>query len=301
MDKNRSANMKKIIGCGTALVTPFTKNGEVDYKTFSKLIKRQINNGIDFLVPLGSTGETGCLSNQEKAKILEITVEKANGKLPVIVGAGSTSTQNALDNIKLLQKSEPDGFLIVTPCFNKPTQTGLYNYFKTIADATDKAIILYNIPDRTGVNLSAETCLRLAEIKNIIAVKESSSNYKQINEIICHAPSCFTVFSGNDIETLPLMAIGAKGVISVASNIAPKEVSNLVTLLLKNNFIAGRKLHCKLANLFNDCFIETNPIPVKAGLHKMNLIENVLRCPLYPATEKTKTTLISTIKKLRLL
>lgn len=293
--------MKNLQGCGTALITPFNKNGSVDYPTFRKLVKRQITNKIDFLVPLGSTAEAACLNNDEKIRLLEEAVAETKGKIPIFVGVGSSSTQSVIDNIEMLQPIGVDGFMIVTPYYNKPTQSGLYSHFKTIAATTNKPIILYNVPSRTGVNLAASTCLELAKIKNIVAVKEASSNYAQISEIIKKAPKHFVVLSGNDNETLPLMATGAKGVISVVANIAPKETSEFTRMLLRNNFVTGRKLHHKLTDLFNYCFIETNPIPVKAGMYKMGLIENVLRPPLYAATKNTLDIMTATIKNLGLL
>lgn len=293
--------MKQLVGCGTALITPFHKDGSVDYPTFCKLVQRQIASGINFLVPLGSTGETACLTDIEKVKLLEIAVAEAGGKIPVIAGVGSNNTQSVIDNIKLVAHLKVDGFLIVTPYYNKPTPEGLYNHFKTIAITTDKPIILYNVPSRTGVNLTAATGLRLAAIKNIVAVKEASSNYSQISEIISHAPRNFTVFSGNDNETLSLMATGATGVISVVANIAPKEMCALTQALLKNDLVTARKLHHKLAALCTHCFIETNPIPVKAGMQRMGLVKNVLRPPLYPATKNTVACITETIRNLGLL
>lgn len=290
--------MNNIRGCGTALVTPFKSNLDVDYDVFRKLVARQIQSGVHFLVPLGTTGETPCLEEDEKLKLLEISVFEANGKIPVVAGAGSNNTKHAINNVKLFEKTGVDAFLIVTPYYNKPTQDGIYRHFKMIAESTDKPIIMYNVPGRTSSNMTAETCLRLAEIKNIIAVKEASSNHAQISEIIRNAPSTFDVLSGNDDETLALVAVGAKGVISVASNIAPLEVSELVNLILAGNFSDGRVLHNRLLPLFNNCFIESNPIPVKAGMYKMGLLENVLRPPLFPCVNNTLLVMENTIKEL---
>ncbi len=292
--------MRKFIGCGTALVTPFDKNGAIDHKAFRKLITRQINSQINFLVPLGTTGEAACLSDQEKILLLELCFEETQGKIPIVAGIGSNSTKSVMDNIKLFKNIPLDGFLVVTPYYNKPTQNGLYHHFKAIAEATDKPIIIYNVPGRTAVNLSASTTLKLAEISNIVAVKEASSNYAQISQIIKNAPKNFTVLSGNDNETLPLMVTGASGVISVASNIAPKEIVALTKACLKNDYKNACKIHHKLSDLFEHCFIETNPIPVKAAMHKMKLIQNVLRSPLYPATAETISTISNTIKQLGL-
>lgn len=235
---------------------------------------------------------------RKKLKLVKITVEEAKRKLPVIAGAGSNSTKNTIDIIKLLEKTGVDGFLIVTPYYNKPTQTGLYNHFKKVAASTKKAIVLYNIPGRTSINMFAETTLRLAKIKNIVAIKEASSNYTQISEIIKNAPKDFSVLSGNDDEILPLMATGAKGVISATANIAPKQISTLTKSLLNNNIILGRNLHHKLSNLFADCSIETGPIPVKAGMYRLKLINNILRSPLGTATKKTENIIAKTMKKM---
>jgi len=293
--------MINLNGCGTALVTPFEKNLEVDFVAFRKLVRRQIAGGIHFLVPLGTTGETPCLDDREKIHLLEITVEETGKRIPVIAGAGSNSTKQVISNIAALGKTGIDAFLVVTPYYNKPTQDGLYNHFKTVAESTDKPIIMYNVPGRTSVNMSAETCLKLAEIKNIIATKEASGNYAQISEIIRNAPKDFIVLSGNDDETLSLVSTGAKGVISVASNIAPQLMSEFLNKLLKGDIDGARELHHRLSPLFKNCFVESNPIPVKAGMHKMGLLENVLRPPLYTSTEKTLGIMEAALKELNLL
>ncbi len=285
-------------GCGTALVTPF-KNGEVDYDAYAKLVKRQVEAGIHFLVPLGTTGETPCLEDEEKVKILQVAKEKAGGK-KLVVGAGSNSLKHTLKTMELLEPHGVDAFLIVVPYYNKPTQQGQYEYFKAVAEATDKPIVMYNVPGRTGANMTAETTLRLAEIKNIVATKEASSNYAQIAEIIKNAPKGFSVLSGNDDETLPLMATGAHGVISVASNVAPVEMVQLVNALAEDDLVKARKLHYKLMPLFKNCFVESNPIPAKAGLAALGLIENELRSPLVPATKATYELMDKTVKDLGL-
>ncbi|MBF0366727.1 MAG: 4-hydroxy-tetrahydrodipicolinate synthase [Oligoflexia bacterium] len=290
--------VKEFKGCGTALITPFKKDLSVDYDKYRILIKRQIDNGMHFIVPLGTTGETPCLEKEEKVKLLSIAVEEANGKIPVVVGAGSNYTKEVLSNIKEFEKIGIDGLLVVTPYYNKPTQEGMYNHFKAVSESTDKPIILYNVPGRTGVNMSAETCLRLAELKNIVATKEASSNYAQISEIIRSAPAGFSVLSGNDDEVLSLCATGAKGVISVASNLAPKEMAEFLNLILKGDYEGARREHHRLTPLFKNCFIESNPIPVKAGMGSLGLIENILRPPLYPATTKTYEVMMDTVKKL---
>jgi 4-hydroxy-tetrahydrodipicolinate synthase len=291
---------KKIInGCGTALITPFHKNFEVDYVAYRALLKRQLTAGIDFLVPLGTTSESPCLEDDEKIKLLEITVEEVNGKVPIIAGAGSNSTKHVIKNLKLFEKFNLDGFLIVTPYYNKPTQTGLINHFKAVASETDKPIVMYNVPGRTGVNMTADTCLKLAEVQNIIAIKEASGNFAQMSEIIKYAPTHFNLFSGNDDETFALMALGGKGVISVASNIAPKEITKMTKAVLDGNLQEGRMLHHLLSPLFKNCFVESNPIPVKAGLSLLGLIENVLRPPLYASTETTSEIMRKTLRELK--
>lgn len=293
--------MKEIKGCGTALVTPFGKNSEVDYVAFRKLVRRQIAEGIHFLVPLGTTGETPCLEDKEKLQLVEITLEESGGRVPVVVGVGSNNTKHVMHNIHFFSKMGVDAFLVVTPYYNKPTQQGMINHFTTVAGSTDKPIIMYNVPARTAVNMAAETALKLAEVKNIIATKEASSNYAQISEIIRNAPEGFSVFSGNDDETLSLVATGAKGLISVASNIAPKLMSELLNKLMDGEMEEAQALHHKLTPLFKSCFVESNPIPVKAGMFKMGLLENVLRAPLYTSTETTLTTMEITLKELNLL
>lgn len=286
-------------GCGTALVTAFTRNGsEVDYDAMAKLIDRQVEAGIHFLVPLGTTGETPCLTEVERIKILQLTKEHAQGR-PVVVGGGTNSLAQTISNIKLLEPFGPDAFLIVVPYYNKPTQRGLYEYFKAVAESTEKDIVLYNVPGRTGANIEAETTLRLAEeVENIVAVKEASGRYAQISQIIRNRPEGFAVLSGNDDETLSLMATGADGVISVASNVDPLRMVRLAEALANDDMGAARELHYKLMPLFKSCFVESNPIPAKAALAQMGLMENSLRLPLTPATEATKVLMRQTLAEL---
>lgn len=288
----------KLAGCGTALVTPF-RGGAVDYDAYASLVDRQVNAGVHFLVPLGTTGETPCLEFSERMKILELTMEHSAGK-PVVVGGGTNSLAQTLDGIRKLESLDPDAYLIVVPYYNKPTQTGLYEYFKAVAESTEKGIVLYNVPGRTGANLKAETTLRLAEIPNIIAVKEASGNYAQISEIIRNAPDGFSVLSGNDEETLSLMATGADGIVSVASNIDPEDMVKLAEALMADDIRTARMLHHRLTPLFRNCFVESNPIPVKAAMAAMGLIENTLRLPLCSASESTYSLMESTVKELGL-
>ena len=272
-------------GCGTALFPPF-KGGKLNEAAFAATVRRQVEAGIHFLVPLGTTGETPCLSVAERQRVLAITRENAPGKT-LLVGGGTNSLTATLES--MAQLPEADAFLIVVPYYNKPNQTGLHEYYKAVAGSTDKPIVIYNVPGRTGANITAETTLRLAEeIPNIVAIKEASGNYAQISEIVRCKPEGFSVLSGNDDETLSLMATGADGVISVASNIAPKEMVALVEALQKNNMGKARELHYRLSPLFKACFVEPNPIPGKAAMARLGLMANELRLPLVPASARTE-------------
>ena len=274
-------------GCGTALLTPFKADGSVDYEAFAATVDRQIKAGIHFLVPLGTTGETPCLTVEERIEVLKIAKAHSAGR-PVAVGGGTNSLQATIESMQQLEPYGPDAFLIVVPYYNKPTQEGQYQYFKAVAAATEKPIIIYNVPGRTGANIEAATVLRLArEVPNIVAVKEASGKYSQISEIIAGAPEGFSVLSGNDDETLSLMATGASGVISVASNVAPEEMVKLTEALLADRMPEARALHHRLSPLFKNLFIESNPIPGKYACAKLGLMENVLRLPLVPASQRT--------------
>ena len=292
-------NNTKFRGCGTALITPF-KNGAVDYEAFAALVDRQVAAGIDFLVPLGTTGETPCLSDEEKVKVLRLAKEHAGG-LPVMAGVGTNSLEHTIENIELLEPHGVDAFLVVVPYYNKPPQEGMYHYFKAVAEATTKPIVLYNVPGRTGSNMTSETTLRLAQIDNIIAIKEASSNRGQILEIIHGRPEGFLVLSGNDDETYPLMKEGADGIISVASNIAPELCVELAHAMMEGKVEKAAMYHEKLMPLFRNCFVESNPIPAKAALAAMELIENECRLPLVPAQQKTYDLMVETVKELGLL
>lgn len=286
-------------GLATALVTPFV-DGEVDWKAFRNLVRRQVEAGVDFLVPLGSTAETPCLTDAEKVKILEIAREESNG-LPIVAGAGSNSLTATVQNMRLLDGHGADAYLIVVPFYNKPTQEGLYQYFKAIAEETDRQVILYNVPGRTGTNMKTETTLRLAEIPNITAVKEASGNLAQIIDIKRQAPEGFTVLSGNDDQTLPLMACGADGVISVASNVAPEQMKALTRAVAASDLKEAIRLNNSLMPLYHACFVESNPIPAKAALSLMGLCSDEMRLPLLPASEGTRTLLADVLRKLELL
>ena len=286
-------------GCGTALVTPF-RNGQVDYDAFAALVDSQVNAGIDFLVPLGTTGETPCLTDEEKIKVLTLAKDRSCGK-PVVAGVGTNSLEHTIANIRLLEPHGVDVFLVVVPYYNKPPQEGMYQYFKAVAESTKKPVLLYNVPGRTGANPEAATTLRLAQIDNIIGIKEASSNRGQILDIIAGRPEGFLVLSGNDDETFPLMKAGADGVISVASNVAPVPVAELAHAMLEGKIEKAAGLHEKLSPLFRNCFVESNPIPAKAALAAMGMMANELRLPLVPARQKTYDLMVETVKNLGLL
>ena len=285
--------MKEFKGCGTALVTPF-REGEVDYEAYASLIDRQVDCGVDFLVALATTGETPALSSEEKVALLKLTAGLSGGR-PVLVGCGSNSVAGTLANMKLLGGPEADGWLVVVPFYNKPTQEGMYRYFKAVAEQTSKPVVIYNVPGRTGANMTAETCLRLArEVPNIVATKEASGNLDQIRAILEGAPEGFTVLSGDDSMTLPAMKLGAGGVISVASNIAPAQMKAMTSAASAGNWAEADAEDAKLAPLFKACFVESNPIPVKAGMEALGLMTAEVRLPLTEATATTKK-LMSTI------
>ena len=288
-----------LTGCGTALITPF-KNGEVDYDAFAALVDRQIEAGIDYLVPLGTTGETPCLEDDERVKVLQIAKAHSQGR-PVVVGGGTNSLQHTIRSMRMLEPYGVDAFLIVVPYYNKPTQEGQYQYFKAVAEATEKPIVLYNVPGRTGVNMSAETTLRLAEIENIVAIKEASGDREQIEKILANAPEGFQVLSGNDDDTLWMMQQGGAGIISVASNVAPKHLAEFTTAIRNGEMEKAEALNAELMPLFKNCFVESNPIPAKAAMHAMGLIENELRLPLVPSQQGTYDLMVETIKKLGLI
>lgn len=276
--------MLKINGLGTALITPF-RDGAVDYESYRALVRRQAEAGVDFLVPLGSTAETPCLEDEEKVELLKMTRGLFGGTL--VAGVGTNSLQATLRNMRLLESCGPDAWLVVVPYYNKPTQEGMYRYFRAVAEATDKAVILYNVPGRTGSNIRPETVLRLAEIPNVTAIKEASGDLSQILAIRRAAPADFAVLSGNDDQTLPLMASGCDGVISVASNLAPKQMAALCAAVRRGDMAEAVRLNNALIPLYDACFVESNPIPAKGGLHVLGLCANELRLPLTPATEPT--------------
>ncbi len=282
-------------GCGTALLTPF-KGAEVDYEAYAELVARQVVAGVDFLVPLGTTGETPTLSDSEKRRVLDV-VRQHSSALPVMVGVGSNSVSATVANIRLL--SDADAFLVVVPFYNKPPQKGMYEYFKAVAESTDKPIVLYNVPGRTGANLEAQTTLALArDIPNIIGIKEASSNEAQIKTILANRPQGFAVLSGNDSETAQLMMQGADGVISVASNIVPRLMANFIKALECGDSELAVQMDERLQPLFNNLFVEPNPIPAKYAMTQLGLMENGLRLPLVTACKETEVIITDTLNQL---
>ena len=274
-------------GCGTALVTPFRTDGSVDYEAYTALVDRQVAAGVDFLVALATTGETPTLSPEEKVKLLELTREHSGGR-PIVAGAGSNSVPGTLANMTLLEGHGADAWLVVVPFYNKPTQEGQFQYFRTIAAASKLPVILYNVPGRTGANMTAETCLRIArECPNVIATKEASGKIEQVAEILGSAPAGFTVLSGDDDLTLEMMKLGARGVISVASNIAPAQVSGMTRAALAGRWEDAAALDNGLKPLYKACFVESNPIPAKAALCQLGLCTDAMRLPLVPASPST--------------
>ena len=287
-------------GLGIALVTPFTQEGEVDYTALSRLIDYQLANGADFLCILATTGETPTLTADEKAKIKQMVIEKAGDKVPVLMGCGGNNTAEVVRELKEADFAGIDGILSVCPYYNKPSQEGLYQHFKAIATASPLPVVLYNVPGRTGVNLKAETTVRLAkDCPNIVAIKEASGSLEQVDEIIKNKPDSFDVISGDDALTFPMIACGAAGVISVIGNALPKEFSRMIRLEMKGEIDAARKIHHRFTDLFNLLFVDGNPAGVKAMLHEMGMIENVLRLPLVP-TRLTTMQRISDCLKFRL-
>jgi 4-hydroxy-tetrahydrodipicolinate synthase len=268
-------------GCGTALVTPFRQDLSLDEEALRRLVRRQVEAGINFLVPCGTTGESPTLSREEQVRLVEITVEEARrSKTPVVAGSGGANTAHVIEMAREFQALGASGILSVTPYYNKPTQEGLYQHYKAIAAAISLPIILYNIPGRTGVNIEPATLVRLAEIENIVAVKEASGNISQMAAILDKVPQTFSVLSGDDAITLPLMALGGRGVISVSSNEIPAEMVKIAELALANDFDRAREIHRRYARLMEANFLETNPGPVKAAMALMGLLEPVWRLPM---------------------
>lgn len=287
-------------GLGIALITPFTAEGAVDYAALKKLITYQLDNGADFFCILATTGETPTLTRDEKLTIKNLVVELAGDKVPILMGCGGNNTSEVIKELKTGDFAGIDGILSVCPYYNKPSQEGLYQHFKAIAAATTLPVVLYNVPGRTGVNMKAETTVRLArDCHNIVAVKEASGSLEQVDEIIKNKPDTFDVISGDDALTFPMIACGAAGVISVIGNALPKEFSRMIRLEMKGEIEPARKIHHRFTDLFNLLFVDGNPAGVKAMLHEMGMIDNVLRLPLVP-TRLTTMQKISDCLKFRL-
>lgn len=293
--------VRGFVGCGTALVTPFRKDLSLDEGALRRLVRRQIEAGINFLVPCGTTGESPTLTHEEHLRVVAITLEEAKGKVPVLAGAGGYNTQHVIETAREAERMGADGILSVTPYYNKPTQEGLYQHFKAIASAISLPIILYNVPPRTNVNIDPGTLRRLAEIENIIGVKEASGNIAQITQVIQQVPSEFLVLSGDDALTLPLVAMGGRGIISVASNEIPAEMTRLAQLCLAGDFAEARALQRKWLPLLEVNFIETNPGPVKAAMAEMGLLEPVFRLPLVPPKPESLAKIRAVLESLALL
>ena len=287
-------------GAGTALVTPFTRSGDLDEAAVRRLASRQIDAGIHFLAPCGTTGENPTLTQSERLRIVEILVEEAGGKVPILAGAGGYNTKEVIELARELAKAGAGGFLSVTPYYNKPTQEGLYQHYRAIAESTSLPIVVYNVPGRTGVNVEVATLLRLAAIPNIIGVKEASGSMQQMREICRALPSGFLVLSGDDAMALPLMAVGGRGVISVISNEMPAEVARMIEAAERNDFVAARAIHHRIMPLMLANFIEANPVPVKAAMAAMGLIEETYRLPLVGPKPESKEKILKALKDLGL-
>ena len=286
-------------GAITAIITPF-RNGRLDLPALRKLVAFQIRNGISGIVPCGTTGESATLSFEEHEKVIQVVIEAARGKVPVIAGTGSNNTKEAVILTRYARKAGADAALVITPYYNKPTQKGLVAHFRAIAEEVNIPIILYNVPGRTGVNMTAETVVRLAEVKNIVGVKEASGNLSQICEILRAVPEDFSVLLGDDAFYFPMLALGAKGVISVVSNVAPREMADLYKAYVAGDIAQARKLHFRLWPLMQTLFIETNPIPVKTAVAMMGMIKEEFRLPLCGMSDVNRKTLAKVLAGLKI-
>lgn len=282
-------------------MTPFTADGEVDYKAIVRLVEYQIQNGADFLCILATTGETPCLSTEEKENIKKLVVDTNRGRLPILMGCGGNNTRAVVEELKTADWTGIDGVLSVCPYYNKPSQEGLYQHFKAIAEASPLPVVLYNVPGRTGINMKSETTVRLArDCENIVAVKEASGSLEQVDEIIKNKPERFDVLSGDDALTFSMVASGAAGSISVIGNALPKEVSRMIRLEFKGEYEAARTIHHRFTELYSLLFVDGNPAGVKALLHEMGFIENVLRLPLVPTRITTLQKMTEILKTLKI-
>jgi 4-hydroxy-tetrahydrodipicolinate synthase len=287
-------------GSIVAIVTPF-KSGKLDEKAFGELIEFQIVNGTQGIIPCGTTGESATLSHAEHARVIELTVEAARGRVPVIAGTGSNSTEEAVSLTKYAKNARADGALVIAPYYNKPTQEGLYQHFKKVAEEVDLPIVLYNIPGRTGVNISSETFSRLLPIQNIVAIKESSGSLQQISEILYHCGERFTLLSGDDALALPTLAVGGKGVVSVAANLIPLDMAKMMISFERGELHEAQKLHYQMFGLVQALFLETNPIPVKSALALMGKCTSELRLPLCAMSTNNLEQLKQAMKEYRLI
>ena len=288
-------------GVFTALITPFAKDGKVDEQALRKLVDFQIEQGIDGLVPVGTTGESPTLSPEETERVIRIVVEQTGGRVPVIAGTGSNCTDKAIHMTEKAKQIGATASLQVAPYYNKPTGEGFFRHFSAIADAVDLPMVVYNIPGRAGKNIDNPVMLKLAQHKNIVAVKEASGNISQMMDLIANKPKDFNVLSGDDNLTYPLMALGGKGVISVASNAVPDRMKDLTHTALKGDWDRARKLHYELLPLFKAIFLETNPIPIKATMALMGYVEEVYRLPMCPMSAENRKALIEVLKQLKIL
>ncbi|MBO6143961.1 MAG: 4-hydroxy-tetrahydrodipicolinate synthase [Prevotella sp.] len=288
-------------GLGIALITPFQEDGSVDYKSLIRLVEYQLDNGADFFCILATTGETPTLSAEEKSKIKNLIVDLVGGRVPILMGCGGYNTAAIVEELQTGDFHGIDGILSVCPYYNKPSQEGLYQHFKTIAAATKLPVVLYNVPGRTGVNMKAETTVRLAnDCPNIVAIKEASGNLEQVDEIIKKKPNTFDVISGDDALTFPMVSCGAVGVISVIGNALPREFSKMIRLQMRGEYDAARKIHHRFTDLFSLLFVDGNPAGVKAMLHRMGFIDNVLRLPLVPTRISTLQRMSEIMKELKI-
>jgi 4-hydroxy-tetrahydrodipicolinate synthase len=286
-------------GCGTALVTPFTRDGAVDEAGVRRLARRQIDAGIHFLVPCGTTGESPTLTEDERVRIVELVVEEAAGRVPVLAGAGGYDTKEVIHSAKRMRQAGAAGILSVTPYYNKPTPEGLFQHYSAIAGEVSLPIVLYNVPGRTGCNIDVATLVRLSAVPGIVAVKEASGNISQIVEICSAVPSTFIVLSGDDALTLPVMAVGGRGVISVSSNEVPGEMARLVERAEQGDFEGARRIHRELMPLLLVNFIESNPIPVKSAMAELGLLEEVYRLPMVPPRESSRVKIRQVLAELK--
>ena len=288
-------------GLGIALITPFCKDGSVDYKSLVRLMEYQLDNGADFLCILATTGETPCLTKDEKQKIKDLVVSTVKGRVPILMGCGGNNTAAIVEELQTGDFRGIDGVLSVCPYYNKPSQEGLYQHFKTIAAATSLPVVLYNVPGRTGVNLKAETTVRLArDCENIVAIKEASGSLEQVDEIIKNKPKDFAVISGDDALTFPMISCGAVGVISVIGNALPREFSRMIRLEFKGEYEGARKIHHRFTDLFSLLFVDGNPAGVKCVLSEMGMIKNILRLPLVPTRVTTMQRISELLKELKI-